>query len=369
MLGARVAANVRSKALQIILLSALSSFAFTSCREESESTAVEIRPVRTVTVEKRQAGIPLVLTGRIESADEAALGFRISGRMIERSVGVGDRVQPGQVIARLEPQNEMNALRSAQASLAAAQAHLTEASNRFERQETLLGQGWTTRAIFDEAKRVRETAKAQVDAAEAQVEVAHDLVSFTELKADAPGVVTATGADSHEVVQAGQMIVRVARHEGRDAVFDVPSQILRSAPSGAEIDVRLVDDPKVTASGRVREVAPQADPVTRTFQVKVGLTDPPEAMRLGATVNGSLQANADPVIEIPASGLTKINEQPAVWIVDPNTLTVSLRNVDVARFDPATVVISQGLDTGEVIVTAGVQALHPGQKIRILGTQ
>jgi RND family efflux transporter MFP subunit len=369
MLSARVAANVRSKALKIILLSALSSFGLTACREESESTAVEIRPVRTVTVEKREAGIPLVLTGRIESADEAALGFRISGRMIERSVGVGDRLQPGQVIARLEPQNEMNALRSAQASLAAAQAHLTEASNRFERQETLLGQGWTTRAIFDEAKRVRETAKAQVEAAEAQVEAAHDLVSFTELKADAPGVVTATGADSHEVVQAGQMIVRVARHEGRDAVFDVPSQILRSAPGGAEINVRLADDPKVTATGRVREVAPQADPATRTFQVKVGLTDPPEAMRLGATVNGSLQANADPVIEIPASGLTKINEQPAVWIVDPNTLTVSLRNVDVARFDPANVVVSQGLDTGEVIVTAGVQALHPGQKIRILGTQ
>lgn len=369
MSGVCSTSRTRFLALRIILFAALPSLALAACRQQPESATPEIRPVRTVTVEKRQAGIPLVLTGRIEAADEAALGFRISGRMIERSVGVGDRVQAGQVVARLEPQNEMNALRSAQAGLAAAQAQLTEASNRFERQETLLGQGWTTRAIFDQAEKGRQTAKAQVDAAEAQLQVAHDLVSFTELKADAPGIVTAVGAEPHEVVQAGQMIVRLARHDGRDAVFGVTSQILRAAPSGAEINVRLTDDPNVTAVGRVREVAPQADPVTRTFEVRVGLTDPPETMQLGASVNGSMQTNADPIIEIPASGLTRINDQPAVWIVDQSTQTVSLRNVDVARFDPATVAISQGLDTGEVIVTAGVQALHPGQKIRILGSQ
>ena len=354
--------------LRLLFFAVLPTLALAACGEQPKSKGAEIRPVRTVTVEKRESGIPLMLTGRIESADEAALGFRISGRMFERTVTVGDRVEAGQLVARLEPQNEMNALRSAQANLAAAQAQLTEASNRFERQETLLGQGWTTRAIFDQAEKSRQTAKAQVDAAEAQLQSAHDLVSFTELKADAPGVVTAVGAEPHEVVQAGQMIVRLARHEGRDAVFDVPSQVLRTAPADTEISVRLTDDPKVTATGRVRQVAPQADPVTRTFQVKVGLTDPPEAMRLGATVNGSMQSKADPVIEIPASGLTKANGKPAVWIVDPSSQTVSLRNVDVGQFDPATATISQGLDTGEVIVTAGVQALHPGQKIRILGS-
>ena len=175
------------------------------------------------------------------------------------------------------------------------------------------------RKLFDQAEKSRQTAKAQVDAAEAQLQSAHDLVGFTELKADAPGVVTAVGAEPHEVVQAGQMIVRLARHDGRDAVFDVPSQVLRTAQGDTEISVRLTDDPKVTATGRVREVAPQADPVTRTFQVKVGLTDPPEAMRLGATVIGSMQGNAEPIIEIPASGLTKANGNPAVWIVDPAT--------------------------------------------------
>lgn len=369
MIAVRATSGFMPRMLRFCVLAALPALALSACSQEPESKEPQVRPVRTVTVEKREAGIPLVLTGRIEAADEASLGFRIGGRMFERTVSVGDRVQAGQIVARLEPQNEMNALRSAQASLAAAQAQLVEASNRYERQAKLLSQGWTTRANYDQAEKARQTARAQVDAAEAQLESAHDLVSFTELKADAPGVVTAVGAEPHEVVQAGQMIVRLARHDGRDAVFDVPAQALRTAEGESEILVHLTDDPKVTANGRVREVAPQADPTTRTFQVKVGLSDPPEAMRLGATVTGTQKSNADPVIEIPATSLTRISDRPAVWVVDQNMDTVSLRNVEVARFDPATVAIAGGLDSGEVIVTAGVQALHPGQKIRILGSR
>jgi RND family efflux transporter MFP subunit len=148
----------------------------------------------------------------------------------------------------------------------------------------------------------------------------------------------------------------------------VPGQILRSAPSDPLITVSLTDDPAITAAGRVREVSPQADPVTRTFEVKVGLADPPPAMRLGSTVVGRMQLDTAPVIEVPASALTEFDRRPAVWIVDPAKLTVSPRNVDVLRHNPATVVISSGLDVGDIVVTAGVQALHPGQKTRLLGT-
>jgi RND family efflux transporter MFP subunit len=183
---------------------------------------------------------------------------------------------------------------------------------------------------------------------------------------DSAGTVIATGAEAGEVVQAGQMVIRVARKDGRDAVFDVPAQLLRSAPSDPLISVSLSDDPAVTAIGRVREVSPQADPVTRTFEVKVGLTDPPAAMRLGATVVGRMKLDTAPVIEIPATALTEFDRRPAVWVVDPSSLTVSLRNVEVARNDPATIAISQGLDSGEIVVTAGTQALHPGQKTRLL---
>jgi RND family efflux transporter MFP subunit len=347
----------------------LATLTLSACGPAEEARAPEVRPVRTVTVSKREAGSTVTLTGRIEAQDEAALGFRIAGRVMERPVNVGDRVQPGQIIARLEPQNEMNALRSAQANLAATQAKLTQTRNHFERQETLLAQGWTTRALFDEAQKARDTAQAQVDSVEAQLKAAHDLVSFTELKADAPGVVTATGAEAGEVVQAGQMIVKLARQGGRDAVFDVPAQVLRSAPSDPVIAVHLADDPTIMARGRVREVAPQADPVTRTFEVRIGLIDPPGGMRLGATVTGRLTMDAAPVIEIPASALTRVDRQPAVWVVDPVGKTVSLRNVDVLRFDPTKVAVSQGLDIGEIVVTAGVQALHPGQKVRLLGAQ
>jgi membrane fusion protein, multidrug efflux system len=351
-------------ALAILLLPTM----LMACQPEADISAPEPRPVRTVTVEKREAGVPITLTGRIEAEDEVTLGFRIAGRILENNNKLGDRVEPGQVVARLESQNELNGLRTAQANLAAAQGQLTQARNHFERQDTLLEQGWTTRANHDQAKQAQQTAQAQVDAAEAQLKVAHDVVSFTELKADAPGVITAVGPGAGEVVHAGQIIVRLARQDGRDAVFDVPAQLIRSAPSDPQITVSLADDPTVTARGRVREVAPQANPATRTFEVKVGLTDPPPAMKLGATVNGRMETEAFPVIEIPATALTRADRQPAVWIVDPASPMVSLRNVDVLRYSQARVAVSQGLDIGEIVVTAGVQALHPGQKVRLLGS-
>src|SRR5262245_17232292 len=283
-----------------------------ACGQEADTAPAEPRPVRTGTIEKRQAGTPITLVGRIEAEDEVAIAFRIAGRLLENNGKLGDRVTPGQMVARLESQNETNALQSAKSALVAAQAQLTQARNHFERQDTLLGQGWTTRANHDQAKLALQTAQANVDAAEAQLKSAHDLVSFTELKADAPGVVTAVGPGAGEVVQAGQMIVRLARHEGRDAVFDVPAQVLRTAPSDPRITVSLTDDPKVMTTGRVREIAPQADPVTRTFAVKVGLNDPPRAMLLGATVTGRMEGDSVPVIDIPATALTKFNSQPAV---------------------------------------------------------
>jgi len=354
----------RRKLLWMMLAAAV--VGLPACRKEAEVHAPEVRPVRTISVTRQPAGETVVLTGHIEAENEAALGFRISGRMIERSVNVRDRVKPGQVLARLDPQDERNGLRSAEANLSAAQGQLTQARNNFERQRRLQQRGVISKAEFDNAQEALQTAQARVDDAEAQVKLASDRLGFTELKADAAGSVTARGAEPGEVVQAGQMIVRIARQDGRDAVFDVPAQLLRSAPSDAEITVHLTEDPTVAATGRVREVGEQADPVTRTFQVKVGLTDPPPAMRLGSTVTGSVQLNSAPAITIPASALARGNQQAAVWIVDPSSLTVSMRNIDVLRYDPGTVVVSHGLDTGDIVVTAGVQALHPGQKVRLL---
>ena len=349
-----------------LLLAGLALALLSACQPEADTAPPQVRPVRTVAVVKREVGETVSYTGRIQAENETRLSFRISGRMVERSVNVGDHVEPGQVVAKLEPQDELNALRTAQASVAAAQGQLNQAQSNFDRQRTLLARDIASRAQFEQAESALKTARAQLDTAEAQLKAAKDRVSYTELRVDSAGTVIATGAEAGEVVQAGQMVIRVARKDGRDAVFDVPAQLLRSAPSDPLISVSLSDDPAVTAIGRVREVSPQADPVTRTFEVKVGLTDPPAAMRLGATVVGRMKLDTAPVIEIPAPALTEIDRRPAVWVVDPSSLTVSLRNVEVARNDPATIAISQGLDSGAIVVTAGTQALHPGQKTRLL---
>ncbi|MEH2683857.1 efflux RND transporter periplasmic adaptor subunit [Bradyrhizobium diazoefficiens] len=357
------------QAIALTLVAAASASVLAACDRQVETKEASPRPVRTTTIEKRESLVPLTFTGRIEAEDEVSVAFRISGRLLANDTRLGDRVEAGQLLAQLEPQNELSTLRQAKAALSAAQGQLTQARNHYERQETLLAQGWTTRANFEAATQARQTAQSQVEAAEAQLSSAHDLVSFTELRADAPGKITATGPAAGEVVQAGQMIARIARQDGRDAIFDVPAQMVRSAPADVQVTVSLTDDPKITARGRIRQIAAQADPVTRTFEVKVGLTDPPAAMRLGATVNGRVETSSGPVIDIPATALTRINQQPAVWIVDPSTNLVSARNVDILRFDQAQVIVSQGLDAGEIIVTAGVQALHPGQKVRVLGAE
>jgi membrane fusion protein, multidrug efflux system len=349
-----------------LLLAGVTAASLSACQPEAETATPQVRPVRTVTVVKRDAGETVSYTGRIQAENETRLAFRISGRMVERPINVGDHVEPGQVVAKLEPQDELNALRTAQASVAAAQGQLNQAQSNYDRQKTLLARDIASRAQFEQAESAMKTARAQLDTAEAQLKAAKDRVSYTELRVDAGGTVVTTGAEPGEVVQAGQMIIRVARKDGRDAVFDVPAQLLRSAPSNPVITVSLTDDAAVTATGRVREVSPQADPVTRTFEVKVGLTDPPAAMRLGSTVVGRMKLDTAPVIEIPATALTESDRRPAVWVVDPKDMTVSLRNVEVARNDPATVAIAEGLDSGEIVVTAGTQALHPGQKTRLL---
>lgn len=337
------------------------------CEPAAEPAAPEIRPVRVVTVAARTGGEPVSLTGTVQARTEVNLAFRIDGRLVERLVEVGDRVTPGQLVARLDPEDEENALRAARADVTAAMGRLVEAENNYARQEALLRDGWTTRVRYDDARQSLETAQSRADAAQAQLNIAKNRLSWTELFADAAGTVTARGAEAGEVVRAGQTIVQVAREDGRDAVFDVPAQIMDAAPADPQIEVIASLNSGIKAAGRVREVAPRADPVTGTFEVRVGLIDPPTEMRLGSTVIGRLELGTTAGIAIPASALTRAEGQPAVFVVDPASGTVMLRNVSVLRHDPAEVIVDQGLLEGDIVVTAGVQALRSGQKVRLLG--
>jgi RND family efflux transporter MFP subunit len=224
---------------------------------------------------------------------------------------------------------------------------------------------WTTRVQFDATEKAFLSAQAAVDSDAAQLHDAEDQVSYTKLMADAPGAVIATGAEAGEVVRAGQMIATVAHNDGADAVFDVPATLFRQVSPDALINIALTDDPSVHTVGQVRETAPQADPVTNSYRVKVGLSDWPQAMRLGATVIGQTRMMAPGGVELPATALTMADNKPAVWVVDRATQLVSLRPVELQRQDSSSIVVTRGLEGGEVVVTAGVHALRPGQKVRL----
>jgi RND family efflux transporter MFP subunit len=348
-----------------VILAVFIASAVSAC-DNSAPPAPQPRPVRAVTIERASTNETFALTGQVRAKDQVNLGFRLEGRMLERLVNVGDLVRKGQIVARLDAQDEQNTLRSAQASLAAAAAALSHAQLSFWRQQELLKKGNTPRALFDEAQKTLLTAQAQSDSAQAQLHTAQDQLGYTTLSADAAGAVIATGAEPGEVVHAGQTIVQIAYEDARDAVFDVPESIIRTGPHDPTVELALTNDPQVRATGRVREVAPQADSNTRTFQVKVGIIDPPPAMRLGATLTGSITLSVRPGVQIPATALTQYDGHAAVWLIDPATQTVSLRGIEVAQYNPATVLVSNGIEIGDRVVTAGVQTLRPGQKVRLL---
>ena len=358
-----------SSRLGSVAVVAIIALAAASCNREEKEAPAPVRYVRTVTVEPPRQAPELTFTGHIEAQDQASLAFRIGGRLAERLVGVGASVREGETVARLDPENELNDLRSAQAALTAAQGDLRKAENQFQRQSHLLERHITTQADFEAAKQGLTAARAQVEAAQARVRSAEDIVGFTTLKADAPGVVTRVGAEPSEVIAAGRMIVQLARREGRDAVFEVPADLVRRLTPDMQVRVTLAGEASADASGRVREIAPQADPVTRTFRIRVGLTEPSPAFRLGAAVSGSVRVGGGQAITIPTTALTQRDKATGAWVVDPKNLTVSLRKLDVASTDPAAARIVKGLDIGDIVVTAGAGLLREGQRVRLIGAE
>jgi multidrug efflux pump subunit AcrA (membrane-fusion protein) len=191
-----------------------------------------------------------------------------------------------------------------------------------------------------------------------------DRLGFTELRTDADGVVTTRRLEAGEVVQPGQVVFRLARDDGRDAVFDVSPRFLDQQPTGGVFKVALASDPNVSVTGRVREIAPQADAATGTFRIRVGLDKKLPAMALGSTVVGVLEKSSALVVAVPASALTIVGTDPAVWVVDQATSKVTLRRIAVMRFEYATVMVAHGLEAGEMVVSGGIQALHPGQIVK-----
>lgn len=337
------------------------------CKGETQDTT-EIRPVRTMVVDPQPIEDDRSAVGEVKPRYESDLGFRVTGKVISRSVDVGVSVKKGDTLARLDEQDFRNKLRSAQADVTAADAVLTDAKGTEGRMRQLLSTGTTTQAIYDTALKNLRSAAAKLDAAKAALSLAQDQLDYAELRAEFDGVITATGAEAGQVVNAGQMIVRLAQPGDKDAVFSIAESAFRAARKENEtigILVALLSTPDITADAVVREVSPVADPVTRTYQIKVTLDNPPPEMRFGASVLGRLKASTAPAVVLPASALFDQGGKPAVWVFNPADQTVALKNIVVSRYETDRVIVADGLAKGDIVVTAGVNRLREKQKVRL----
>ena len=336
------------------------------CQKQEAAKKLPIM-VRTETVAMADYAPRNSLTGVIAARTLNNLSFRVGGRVAERLVDVGQHVDKDAVLARIDPQEQESDLRSAQADLDAAQAQLTQAAATFERQKTLLAQGFTTRRDYDAADQAQKVAQGSVDQAQSALSNAKENLSFTELKAGAAGVITARQVEAGQVVQAAQTVFTVAEDGDRDAVFNVQETLVAKTAPSPSVTITLLADPQVKALGKVREVSPAVDPASGSVRVKVGIADTPAGMPLGATVIGSVNARPAQAVILPWQALTSVEGKPAVWIVDPSTKAVATALVNVLAFDSGVVVVDKGLEAGQSVVTAGGQLLSPGQTVEISG--
>jgi RND family efflux transporter MFP subunit len=334
---------------------------------DSSPTPQPLAKVKVMTAAVTEFSPSVTLTGSIMAQVQNDLSFRLSGKLIERNVDVGDHVTADQILARLDPQEQEANLESAKAGAQSAEAQLKQATANFERQKALLASGFTTRSIYDQAEAALRTTQAQLDSANAQLSSASDQLTYTVLKAGVAGVITARYAEAGQVVEQAKAIFTIAKDGARDAVFDVYESIFAQVSGDGGADIALVLDPKVTAKGTVREVSPAVDPNTGTVKVKVGLAQTPPAMTLGAVVVGSAHLKRRKVITLPWSALFEQEGRPAVWTVEPGNGTVSLKPIVVDQYATDQIVLLGGIEPGEIVVTAGTQLLRPGQKIGIAG--
>jgi len=352
------------KRVSVVILAAASLLTLGGCNSETKAPA-PVRPV--LTTEARPAGERTVsFTGTIQARYQTELGFRVLGRIIARNVGVGDLVKPGQALAQLDPTVLDLAVRSSEADLAKSQSQLSNATAAEARGATLLERKVTTQADFDALRQAREAAAASVEQAQANLAKAREQRGYATLSSDLDGVVTTTDAEVGQTVAPGQKVMTLARTDARDAVVDLPGDVTRRLAAGAPFAIELQADPSIRTTGKVREIAPQADAATRTRRVKITLDEFTAAFRLGATISATPRAlPADPVIELPLSALLERDGKAFVWVVDRSARTVRTVPVEIAQRDEHGVRISGGLERGAQVVVAGVHSLAEGQAVKI----
>jgi RND family efflux transporter MFP subunit len=346
---------------------ALMAIALTGCNELAAEKVTPSRPVLVSTVRYEAESPERSFVGTIKPRIETDMGFRVPGKVAKRLVEVGQTVDVGQPLATLDEVDLKLQAEQADAEFHAATGVLAQAAAAEIRAKDLRVKGWTTDAQLDQAKATADEARARLNRAQRSVELTNNSLSYATLVADTRGVVTATLIDAGQVVASGQTAIRVARFAEKEAVVAIPETLLGRAKDGAAI-VTLWSEPNKKYAAKLREIAPAADPATRTYLAKFSLPGAGESVSLGMTATLTL---ADPATErvarLPLSALYSQGGDPSLYVVDAKG-DVALKPVTVKSYETNDVVISGGVDEGSKVVVLGVQKLDPARKVRVVSS-
>lgn len=340
--------------------------ALSGCKSESAPYVAAPQPVRAASVTLSAATDMRSYTGTIKPRYESDLGFRVAGKIVERLVNVGDRVTPGETLARVDATDYRLSLESAEAELKAAQSSLKQAEADEQRYATLHKKTWVSEASYDQKKAAADEARGRAERANRALALAKNQLTYTNLVATEAGVVTALPVEVGQVVSAGQLIVRVARLDELEAVVSIPESRI-DADRNAMATVTLWADAGRVYEARLREVSPQADPATRTYQARYSLPNPDVAITLGKTATVHLTSQgAGERAKLPLAAVFKDQGQPSVWLIDEAHGRLIKQGVEVSAWTETSAIISGGLAAGQKIVAAGVHKLDAGIPVRIM---
>ncbi len=331
-----------------------------------EAVQEPVRAVKVMTVGNSGLDMGGEFAAEVRARVESRLGFRVAGKISQRQAEMGQRVSAGAPLAQLDAADYQLAAQAAQAQVSGARTQRDVAQAEYKRYEGLRAQNFISSAELERREATLKAAQATLDQALAQAQNQGNQAAYTQLRADAPGVITAVEAEAGQVVAAGTPVFRLAHDGPRDAVFAVSESMVMKLQKG-QIMQAVLGQGGLTLQGRIREIAGSADPVTRTYTVKLAL-DAGEKVPLGATVNvlaQGLKGSQAAVIKVPTSALRQEGKGTAVWVLDEAKMTIASQAVQVATADGNEVVVAAGLQPGQRIVTAGVHVLTPGQKVSL----
>jgi RND family efflux transporter MFP subunit len=336
------------------------------CKDEAKVEPEHVRPVKAVVVGEALQERTLTYSGVVRPRIESAMGFRVAGKIVERLVDVGDRVEVGQVIARLDDSDLKLAEDSARAALAAARTRRDVAIENFERARTLLPKAFIAKATYDARKNEMDAATGAYEAAEAQLSQATNAVGYATLRADKAGIVTAVRSEPGQVVNAGTPVITLAEAGEVEIAIMVPEQDVGRLEVGQPLELTLWAGPETTLNGSIREMSAQADPASRTYAIRATVHEPPASLRLGMTATASITVKAAaPAVVVPITAVTDSGGNTVVFTVEPASRVVRKKPVTLAAAAPEGVRVAAGLAPGEIVVTAGVQFLRDGMKVRL----